>query len=234
MANTRRRSLLKRLIDGLARDGAVEVRYKGHSGNRVFILRAGNGADYSVASEFFRGGYRFPNFQPKHIVDGGANIGLFSVTAADRFQRAQIDCYEPSRENVALLCRNLARNGVSADVRQAALWAREEKLRFVEVKSYSGTVSPAAEVAAGCEVQAVLPEIKEDCWLKLDIEGAEYELLPALFAAGRFPRWISAELHHYRDKGPRLVALLGERGYAVSNVPANQNSELANIYAIRK
>jgi FkbM family methyltransferase len=234
MENLQRRLRLRRLINLFARRGLVEVRFHGHSGKRSFVLRAGNVADYSVASEFLRGGYSCPDFTPRHIVDGGANIGLFSVTAADRFPRAQIDCYEPSEHNVEILERNLSRNGVAAVICRAALWSSETTVTFMEAESYSGFVSPRAGSAAGHEVPALLPNIRTDCWLKLDIEGAEYEVLPALFASGRFPRWISAELHNYHLKGAEIKSLLDAYGYAVFGFPAAPDVEIANVYAVRR
>lgn len=234
MENSERRERLKKLINLFARRGLVEVRFCGRSGEKAFVLRAGNAADYSVASEFFRGGYTCPDATPGHIVDGGANIGLFAVTAADRFPRAQIDCYEPCESNVEMLKRNLSRNGVAASVCSAALWSRETTVTFVEAESYSGHVAAQADATPGHEVRAVLPDIGKDCWLKLDIEGAEYEVLPALFAAGRFPRWISAELHQYGVKGGMLKPLLEANGYRVSGFPTDADAEIANVYAVRR
>lgn len=155
LANTVRRAGLKRLVRRAARDGRVRVRFKGRTGIRTFLLREDDSADYSVASEFFRGGYPEPDFSPKQIVDGGANIGLFSVFAADRFPGVRIDCYEPSRENVVLLRQNLACNGIEATVREAALWSHETTLIFHAEEAYSGTVS---ETGAGAPTEALPPD----------------------------------------------------------------------------
>ena len=232
-ANKRRRAWLKYLINRGAQNDLIEVCFKGRSGDRVFILRADNEADFSVACEFFHGAYLFPDFTPKQIVDGGANIGLFSITAADRFPGAQVDCYEPSRDNIEILRHNLSRNGVAANVRVAALWSSETTVTFLDAQSHTGAVSVHDEVGAGYQTCAVLPTIDDDCWLKLDIEGAEYEVLPALFATGRFPRWISAELHAYHLKGAGLNALLAANGYKLFGFPSDPKVELANVYAVK-
>lgn len=61
-----------------------------------------------------------------------------------------------------------------------------------------------------------------------------FRKLPALFAAGRFPRWISAELHNYHLNGNALKSLLAANGYLVSGLPADVNAEIANVYAERR
>jgi FkbM family methyltransferase len=62
--------------------------------------------------------------------------------------------------------------------------------------------------------------------LKLDIEGAEYAVLPALLADGLRPYQILVEFHHnWRELGARptreAIALLNRNGYRVANVSAS-------------
>ena len=56
----------------------------------------------------------------------------------------------------------------------------------------------------------------------------------ALFAAGRFPRWISAELHYYREKGAALVQAMRRHGYSLRGVPDVAVSDEIAIFAERK
>ena len=155
---------------------------------------------------------------------------LWRRTAAPQ---ARIDCYEPNRNNIEILQRNLSANGVAATVHNVALWSREMMVDFVEAEFDTGAVAARNGTAAGYQTPAALPQIGEDCWLKLDIEGAEYEVLPALFAADRFPRWISAELHRYQLMGAEVKALLAANGYTLFHFPSDQNTDLANVYAVR-
>lgn len=237
-ANVARRRRLKRLIGRYAQDNVVCVRFHGHTGARAFLLRAGDNSDYSVASEFFRGGYQYPDFVPEQIVDGGANIGLFTVMAADRFPAAIIDSYEPGADNLRMLERNLAFNGIKARVWKNALWDKEEVLTFRSAAAYIGTVTadggPAAGEQGAIQVQGILPEVQRDCWMKLDIEGAEYVVMPALFKAGRFPRWLSAELHHFRENANETRQLLKANGYTLIDFPENNDVDLANVAAARR
>jgi FkbM family methyltransferase len=62
--------------------------------------------------------------------------------------------------------------------------------------------------------------------IKMDIEGAEYAVLPDLLASGFRPRQILVEFHHrWREVGARrtreALALLGRDGYRIADVSEN-------------
>jgi len=234
-ANPRRRARVKRLLGAIARDGLLIVRFRRDGEDFVFQLRAGDDGDLSVASEFIRGGYLFPGTQPAQIVDGGANIGLFAVLASKRFPDVRISCFEANPDNIATLSRNLEINAANAEVFNTALWSRDSELVFHNHLAYSGHVAEAeaATEPGATRIPAVLPRVDADCWMKLDIEGAEYEVLPALLAAGRYPRWISAELHHFIDKGPALIEMLKRHGYQTRTLPEQPTSDLVDLFAER-
>ena len=220
----------------MARDGLVTIRFRRDGQDYIFKLRAAEDGDISVASEFIRTGYEYPDRTPAQIIDGGANIGLFAVMASRRFPKVRVVCFEANPDNMPALQRNLTINRANAEAINQALWSGDSELVFHSHMAYSGYVAEAgAEPEAGnaIRVKAVLPEIGPDCWLKLDIEGAEYEVLPALLAAGRYPRWISGEVHFYREKGAALIATLRDHGYTVSGVPDQANSDEIAIFAER-
>jgi FkbM family methyltransferase len=62
--------------------------------------------------------------------------------------------------------------------------------------------------------------------IKMDIEGAEYAVLPDLLASGFAPAQILVEFHHrWREVGPRrtreALALLDRYGYRIAHVSEN-------------
>lgn len=176
-------------------------------------LRKGNEADYLVFGELVMGSYPLgdlPVERPDHVIDGGANIGLFSLLAHAAFPYASLTCYEPDPDNAAQIRTNFAANGIEAEVFEMGLWSSTMDLFFHSAMSYSGTVS---QVPSGNPVSCVLPEIPSNCLLKLDIEGAEYEVLPALFNAGRFPTTILMEIHEFDSRGKAILDLLRINGY---------------------
>jgi FkbM family methyltransferase len=209
----RARAWFLRQIGRQARQGLVTLRVRVNGKPIALSMRAGDMDDYRIAGELVRGPYQVPGFTPANVVDGGANIGMFALYAGAHFPNARITCYEPGDANHALLVRNLATNGSKAEARKLGLWSRDITLYFHPSTSYAGTVS---EEPSEYPIPCVLPEIGPDCWLKLDIEGSEYEVLPALVRAGRLPRWITMEVHDYARRGGReLLEMLRANGYAI-------------------
>ena len=108
------------------------------------------------------------------IIDIGANAGFFTLFAASRFPDAEILSFEPIPSNFALLERNI---GLNRD--RCAVSLRQEA-----VAGHSGHVTMASEDARLIKVpcttlQAIFDEHEiEYCdLLKMDCEGAEYEII---------------------------------------------------------
>ena len=208
------RRRFKQSIDAMGEDGFVRLGWNAQAGPETTVLmRAGNEGDYLMTGEFVQGGYDLPDFTPRLVIDGGANIGLFSLHVARVFPGARLVAYEPSVENFRQLEMNIARNGVKADLRNVGLWSHETDLYFHDGPSHKGEMTE--EPTGGTPIHCEPPEFDEDCWMKLDIEGAEYAVLPALFDQGKYPRWLSLEIHYYDAKRQTLLDLLRKTGYTV-------------------
>ena len=211
----RLRSLFIRAISLYSRAGQLCLRLKVCGRVMEISMRSGNEADYLVTGELVAGGYLFPvgnHLAPTAIVDGGANIGTFALQAAARFPSLPLRCYEPDAANIEQLRINLRRNGIAAEIVPKALWSEAGELFFHPGLSYTGFVSPEPSPhAMSCE----LPQIPDGCWLKLDIEGAEYEVLPALLRQGAEPAIISLEVHDFSRRGNGLLDVLRQHGYSI-------------------
>jgi len=213
---------------------ATDVRLSCRRGNRTINvnMRLGNVADYLVAGELVMGSYVLPpeiHATPTAIVDGGANIGIFALQASARFPHLPLTCYEPDAANVAQLRRNLTANGIEAEIIAKALWSRTAELFFHPGESFTGFVSADPSPHP---ISCMLPTVPDGCWLKLDIEGAEYEVLPAVLEARAKPAIISMEIHDFSRKGNQLITLLKSQGYRIigSFQPADM---CVNICAFR-
>ncbi len=206
------RSWFIKRINDLAATGCVQLQLYIKRRLIYLSMRQGNEADYLMGGELVRGAYEVPNFEPKSIVDGGANIGMFAIHASSYFPKAKLICYEPDSANFQQLQKNLALNHLQADTHQLGLWSKNTTLYYHAQSSHTGFVD---EQPPGVPIPCALPEIEPDCWLKLDIEGAEYEVLPALLKNGQYPRWISLEIHYFNTKGQSLLSLLREHGYTI-------------------
>jgi len=207
------RGLYFHWINAFAQNGIVRLNIEVNRIPTVIELRAGNKADYLVACEFVRGSYERPAATPDTIVDAGANIGLFALYAARLFSKARLSCFEPDLDNFKQLKHNLSLNEIDAEFHHAGVWSKAATLYYHSQESHTGFVD---EKPPGVAISGELPKILPRCWLKLDAEGAEYELLPALLAQNQRPEWISMEVHDFDRRGASLLALLKDNGYNIS------------------
>lgn len=206
-------------MDALGRraaDGLITIAYRAPEATIRWSMRAGNEGDYAVGGEAVKESYPLPDAAPAQIIDGGANIGMFALRAGTAFPCAQLICFEPEPGNFELLRRNLALNGIQAELQPYGLWSSDTTLYFRAAGSHTGTVESEPP---GLPVECRFPPIGENCWLKLDVEGAEYEVVPALLAAGRYPRWLTMEVHHFAERGSALTALLEQHGFRTADNP---------------
>jgi FkbM family methyltransferase len=163
-----------------------------------FEIRSGNPADTFIFWEFISGNFYPPPAKAEHVIDCGSNIGFFALHAKILFPQATLVCYEPDAGNFEMLQRNLLLNGIDADCRRCGVWSTAMNGFFHPMNSFDGHVSmePSAFPVA-CE----LPRILDHTWLKIDVEGAEYEVLPSVLDTGKPPLCISIEVH---DQGYHL------------------------------
>lgn len=144
------------------------------SGRRVFRTTSENsGGFYSIC---FMGTYDWfltKLSQADVLVDGGANIGVFSILAASRCK--WIYAIEPHPSNYALLCQNLKANHVTnVTPIRAALYDSDGEATLAgsgEVGHLSWSGTPVRTMTFD---RLGDPRISA---LKLDIEGAECAVL---------------------------------------------------------
>lgn len=156
---------------------------------------------------FFRGEYHVPETCTT-IVDAGANIGAFSLYAARRAPNATIHALEPFPSTRERLAQTVAQNHLSPRVKiyELALAdvASGDSNRHMSDEGPSQSRGVATgPVAGSVAVQAITLEkfldeanIAQADFLKMDIEGAEHEVIHAASPAvmRRF-RQIALEYH---------------------------------------
>lgn len=132
-------------------------------------------------------------FVPAAVIDCGAHIGLYTVLTRRSYPSAAVTAFEPVPRNAHRLRENLARNGfTSVRVIEAAVSATAGPRRFFSsVHSEAGrladggTATPPPE-ARVIDVQVVdlvafvREHASDSLLLKVDIEGEEERLMPAL------------------------------------------------------
>ncbi len=154
------------------------------------------------------------------ILDIGANIGIASTYLATRFPKARIFSFEPVPANFAILKENMAQFknvralpvALGRDDGSFELFASDSESNFGGFSFYGSgsniTQKVRVEVrAAGSMMQEL--ELDHADVIKIDTEGAEYDILTSLdknFLSR--VKWIYGELHGNRDF--ELLAYLSE------------------------
>lgn len=127
---------------------------------------------------------------PATVLDGGANIGVAALWALTRRRDARVACYEPVEDNLTELRRNLAGFEDRYEIRAEALAARSGDVSFgVEPFGRYGAIELDYGTRITVPAVAITEAIDEwaERWgsidlLKLDVEGAELEILAGLDA----------------------------------------------------
>ena len=173
-----------------------------------------------------------------YILDCGANVGVSVLRYKHLFPQAQIVTFEPDKELCSVLRRNLqANNAGDVEVVEAAVWTQDATIKFASGLVEAGHICTAEEEKGDIvEVRAVrladYLDRKVD-FLKLDIEGAELEVLRD--CADRLG-WVNKaviEVHHLIDRPDvlaEILALLHGAGYKVSIGSAKWGLNLTKPY----
>ena len=159
------------------------------------------------------------------VVDCGAHIGCFVAACKCRFPTLRVLALEPDSLNYELLLENAA-GFEGVECVHAAVWSRDTPLPFDQRGTNESRVIEDAPsnpesthdvvavsgrdvvglLAAGCSAAHT--------WLKLDVEGAEYRVLPRLLESGILPTVLSVEIHDFLGRGgERLWRDMENAGY---------------------
>jgi len=174
-------------------------------------------------------------FEPKTIIDLGANAGFASIFFANRFPKSKILSLEPDEANYKLAQRNTeAYNNIT--VLKGAIWHKAEKLKVVDHGHGEAayTVEPGGDGAI--EVQAytvkdimTLMNITEIDVLKIDIEGTEKEIFEEGYETWLpFTKVLIAETHDRYKKGTSKAVFSSVSRYDFSLSISGENLVLYN------
>ncbi len=161
-------------------------------------------------------------FLPDLILDCGAHIGLFSLLAALKYPDASLLAFEPVPANAALARRQIERFGSRASLEQAAVSTTNGSAPFdTQHGSNSGHLASAqgeqlARVRT-IDLRSVIEELAPRMLLmKMDIEGAEVEVLPHVLPILPADCVLFFETHGADSAWLWATALLQSCGFMVS------------------
>ena len=161
-------------------------------------------------------------FAPDCIIDCGAFQGYFSLLAASKFHTPVL-AFEPNARNYDGLLANIAANAAPIEARPHAVAANDG------VASFSGGGCGGRLGDGADSVQVIVDNLcriihelaPQRLLLKLDIEGEESHLLPALLPVLPSQTAIFFEWHHGRTSFVAVADELTRHGFSVTQTRAN-------------
>jgi FkbM family methyltransferase len=155
------------------------------------------------------------------IVDGGSNIGMSVLFFKALYPDARVLAFEPAQPAHQLLLRNIEQNGLGGiEVRRAALGREAGEVQFFEDPDDPATFRMSTRpgriegTASSVPQQRLSELLKADVdLLKLDVEGAEDDVLAELVESGAISRvgQLVVEYHHYLDPERDFLGAFLER-----------------------
>ncbi|MEP7062492.1 MAG: FkbM family methyltransferase [Betaproteobacteria bacterium] len=173
-------------------------------GLRTEITLRSNGSDLACFEQIFvheELAFDMPA-KPDLIIDAGANIGLATITLANRFPDATIVALEVDAENFRMLKLNT--RGYSRVIAlNKALWRDEGyvKIENPAAAAWSFRVVSAAatdpDAIPAVNIESILRLIDREsvALLKMDIEGAEFEMFASAESWLGSVRMLAVEIH---------------------------------------
>jgi FkbM family methyltransferase len=241
----------RRFISATAARVSGARRYHLADGGESIVIRHDNIEDGFVLSEVFDAHeYAIPASVARalgdrvvSVVDLGGNIGLATLWFAREFPDARFTTIEADPTNADVLERVVALNrvGTRATVLRAAGGARSGSLELVA--GLGGRSHSAANIQDGADLSRiiivpmidVLPILAEADFLKMDIEGGEWEILSDPRFADTGLTALCMEFHGYGcptdDPTAAVTELLSAAGFSIAELRAEGDAGIA--WAIR-
>jgi len=165
---------------------------------------------------FYRGIYHFKTNNPSpRILDCGGNIGLSSIYFRQQYPNARITVFEPDPAIAKICAHNIAAFGYSNEIElvEKAVWSKEEILFFEAKGAASGRLGNADSAPNMLKISAVplLSYINQEAeidMIKIDIEGAEIEVLESVAGQLGHVKNMFIEYHSFSDKPQKLTHIL--------------------------
>jgi FkbM family methyltransferase len=192
-----------------------------------FPLVIPDGASFcSCYEEVFRNGiYAFePATSRPFIVDAGANIGLAVIYFTQRFPSCEIVAIEADPRVFGVLAQNVRAAGYNnVELVDKALWVSEDGIDFFQEGADAGRIPRSDDAPVGPRIHVSTVRLSSFLtrhvdFLKLDIEGAEVDVLNESAHLLKNVERLFVEYHSFEKEPQRLdtlLTLLRDSGFRV-------------------
>ena len=162
------------------------------------------------------------------VIDCGANIGLSVLFFKHLYPNARIIAFEPVPEIFDVLKYNLYQFCYNNIVlHRKAVWKEETRLSFMNEGADGGRIAIEGDKKSIITVEAV--RLRDFIngpidFLKIDIEGAETEVMRDIFDKLNYVKYIFIEYHSFAKKRQTLDILfhiLLDKGFRIHIQPIN-------------
>ncbi|MCB4808732.1 FkbM family methyltransferase [Tamlana sp. 62-3] len=160
--------------------------------------------------------YKYTSKKPEqYIIDAGANIGLATIYLKKQFPQAQILAFEPDPEIYKILKKNIESFEFSkVELINKGVWKEDTTLSFFSEGADAGTLNFSNKKNLKNNINQVAVVnlgqyiYKPVDFLKIDIEGAETEVLHAISNKLHFVERIFVEYHSYVNQEQTLNEII--------------------------
>jgi len=219
---------------------------------QIELLVRGKMDVWSIKETFIDAFYTRYSCQVKdgwQVMDIGAGIGDYSIYVALENPTAVVYAFEPYPNSFELLEKNLSINNIqNVNSYPIAIWSQAGDI-FLDLSSgeplkiTSSKEGQVSKFSEGVTVHAITlndfiseKQIHRIDLLKLDCEGAEYEIL--LEAPKMTLKKIDRIIMEYHDvnddlKHDKLIRFLQNEGYQVKTNPNFVHDDIGYLYAVR-
>ncbi|MFY9242530.1 MAG: FkbM family methyltransferase [Polaribacter sp.] len=198
--------------------------------------------------------YKFKaNTKSPYIIDCGTNIGLSIISYKRMYPDAKIIGFEPDPKILSIANKNIKNaNYTNIEIINKAVWTKETTLMFHQEGSAGGRLVDKQDDKTIKVLTFDLKQllIKNIDFLKIDIEGAEYEIIKDIDTSLSFVKNIFIEYHSQYNQEQNLGEILNilkkngfryflESGYEspkqplISRTTIDNFDNLINIFGYR-
>lgn len=223
------RGFFLRLLKPFVHDGEITVRHRCYERFHQTKLRLSDlDADSLSTRELCVSDvYRLDrNFRPDLVIDGGGNIGLFTLRAAasissEKKKPTKFIICEPLPRNISQIDKHLKMNAIEAEVMPVCLGGTRRSIPFYCRAANQSSFDPTEAYDSVMEIPVVLLEDAiadypaERILIKLDIEGMEVEALSAFVPREQRAVYIVGELHDFPVNAPLMERLFQSAGWTL-------------------